>query len=126
MPLWLIIVIVVLLILIVGGAIARRAQLARTRPAFEDSLERVNRDLAKAAAEDRGWDRDTLEAAARRVFAEQRGGEPEALVLVQVIDRPGTDDDQAVFRAELAGAAHRLTLGRSSGAWVHERIEPEG
>jgi hypothetical protein len=125
MPTWLIIVIVVLLILAVGGAVARRAQLARTRPAFEDSLERVNRDLATAAAEDRGWDRDTLEAAARQAFAAQRGAEPDELVLVEVLDRPGIAEDQAVFRAEQAGAAHRLTLGRSGGNWVHETLEPE-
>jgi hypothetical protein len=126
MPVWLIIVLVVLLVLAVGGAIARRAQLARTRPAFEDSLERVNRDLAAAAAEDRGWDRDTLERAARAVYAEQRGADPERLVLLEVRDRPGTDEDQAVFRAEEpGGTAHRLTLGRSAGNWVHERLEAE-
>jgi hypothetical protein len=104
MPIWLIIVLIVLLVLIAGGAIARSAQLARTRPAFENSLERVNRELAAAAAGDRGWDRDTLETAARRVFA---------------------DEDQAVFRAEHGGSAHRLTLGRSGGDWVHERLEAE-
>jgi uncharacterized Ntn-hydrolase superfamily protein len=122
---WLIIVLIVLAVLIVGGVIARRAQLARTRPGFDSSLERVNRELAAAAAQDRGWDRDTLESAARRVFAEQRGGEPDVLVLVEVLDRPGTDEDQAVFRAEHDGSAHRLTLGRSSGDWVHERLEAD-
>jgi hypothetical protein len=124
MPTWLIIVLVVLLVLAVGGAIARRAQLARTRAAFDTSLEKVNRDLAAAAAEDRGWDRDTLESAARRVFAAERGAEPDALVLVEVLDRPGTDEDQAVFRAEQAGTAHHLTLGRRGGEWVREAIEP--
>jgi uncharacterized Ntn-hydrolase superfamily protein len=125
MPTWLLIVLIVLVVLIVGGAIARRAQLARTRHAFETSLDRVNRELAAAAAEDRGWDRETLESAARRVFAEQRGSEPERLVLVEIRDRPGTDEDQAVFRAEQGGAAHRLTLGRSAGDWVHERLEAD-
>jgi uncharacterized Ntn-hydrolase superfamily protein len=124
-PTWLIIVIVVLLVLAVGGAIARRAQLARTLPAFEDSLERVNRDLARAAAEDRGWDRETLEAAARLVFTNQRGTEPDRLVLVEVRDRPGTEEDQAVFRAEEGGAAHRLTLGRKGGDWVHQTLEAD-
>jgi hypothetical protein len=124
MPTWLIIVLLVLLVLAVGGAIARRAQLARTRGAFDASLERVNRDLAAAAAADRGWDRDTLEAAARRAFATERGAEPASLVLVEVLDRPGTEEDQAVFRAEHAGGAHLLTLGRRSGQWVHERLEP--
>ena len=74
MPTWLIIVIVVLLVLAIGGYFARKAQLERSRPAFERSLEQVNRDLAAAAAADRGWDRDTLEQAARRIYAEQRGG----------------------------------------------------
>src|SRR5919197_4435423 len=99
MPTWLIIVLVVLLVLAVGGALARRAQLARTRDAFARSLERVDRDLAAAAAQDRGWDRELLETAARRCFADEHGGEPEELVLVEVFDRPGTDEDQAVFRA---------------------------
>ncbi len=118
MPTWLIIVIVVLLLLAIGGAFARSRQLKRTRPAFEASLEHVNRDLAAAAAEDRGWDRDTLESAARRIYAEQRGTEPPELVLVEVLDRPGTDEDQAIFRCGDA----RLTLGRRDGQWVSESL----
>jgi hypothetical protein len=117
------IVIAVLIVLAVGGAIARRAQLARSRSAFESSLERVNEDLAEAAASDRGWDRGTLEAAARRIFAQERGAEPDDLVLLEVLDRPGTDDDRAVFRAEQSGTAHALTLGRRDGEWVHESLE---
>jgi Tfp pilus assembly protein PilX len=124
-PTWLIIVIVVLLVLAVGGSIARRAQLARSRSAFDHSLERVNHDLAEAAAQDRGWDRSTLEAAARRAFAQERGAEPDALTLVEVLDRPGTDDDRAVFRAEQSGAAHALTLGRREGEWIPVSLEPE-
>jgi hypothetical protein len=115
---WLIILIVVLLVLAIGGAFARARQLRRSRPAFEASLEHVNRDLAAAAAEDRGWDRDTLETAARRIYAEQRGADPPELVLVEVIDRPGTDQDQAVFRC---GDAH-LTLGRRDGEWVSDTL----
>ena len=118
MPTWLIIVIAVLVLLAIGGAIARARQLRRSRPAFERSLEQVNRDLAAAAAQDRGWDRATLEAAARRIYAEQRGGDPPELVLVEVLDRPGTDQDQAVFRC---GDVH-LTLGRRNGEWVSESL----
>jgi Tfp pilus assembly protein PilX len=117
-PTWLIIVIVVLVLLAVGGAYARTRQLRRSRPAFDASLEQVNRDLAAAAAQDRGWDRDTLEEAARRIYAAQRGGEPASLQLVQVIDRAGTDQDQAVFRC----GDERLTLGRRDGQWVHESL----
>jgi hypothetical protein len=118
-PTWLIIVIVVLALLAIGGVFARTQQLKRSRPAFEASLEQVNRDLAAAAAVDRGWDRATLEDAARRIYADERGGEPPELVLVEVIDRPGTDDDQAVFRC----GKERMTLGRRAGEWVHQTLE---
>jgi Tfp pilus assembly protein PilX len=117
-PTWLIIVLVVLALLAVGGIYARTRQLRRSRPAFERSLEHVNRDLAAAAAQDRGWDRDTLEEAARRVYASERGGEPPDLLLVEVRDRPGTDEDQAVFRC----GNEQLTLGRRDGEWVHESL----
>jgi biopolymer transport protein ExbB/TolQ len=117
-PTWLIILIVVLVLLAVGGAIARSQQLKRSRPAFERSLEHVNRDLAAAAAADRGWDRDTLESAARRAYADERGGEPPELTLVEVLDRPGTDEDQAVFRC----GDSQLTLGRRGGDWVLESL----
>jgi Flp pilus assembly protein TadB len=117
-PTWLIIVIVVLIVLAIGGYLARKRQLERSRPAFERSLEQVNRDLAAAAASDRGWDRATLEDAARRIYADQRGGEPPELVLVEIRDRPGTDEDQAVFRC----GREQLTLGRRDGQWVHESL----
>jgi hypothetical protein len=118
MPLWLIIVLVVLVILVVGGIIARNRQLARSRPAFDRALAKVDHDLAAAAASDRGWDRANLEAAARRISAEQLGAEPEELQLVEVIDRPGTEEDQAVFEVRAAGASHRVVLGRRDGGWV--------
>jgi hypothetical protein len=117
-PTWLIILLVVIVVLAVGGIIARTQQLKRSRPAFERSLEHVNRDLATAAAQDRGWDRDTLEDAARRVYVSERGGEPPELTLVEVRDRPGTDEDQAVFRC----GGETLTLGRRDGEWVHESL----
>jgi uncharacterized membrane protein len=117
-PTWLIIVLVVLALLVVGGVVARYTQLRRSRPAFDASLEQVNRDLVTAAAADRGWDRTTLEDAARRIYATERGGEPPELVLVEVRDRPGTDEDQAVFRC----GSEQLTLGRRGGEWVHESL----
>jgi hypothetical protein len=118
MPLWLIIVLVVLVVLIVGGVFARQRQLARSRPAFERRLAKVDRDLAAAAALDRGWDREHLEAAARRISAERLGVEPEELTLVEVIDRPGTEHDQAVFEVNAGGDRHRVVLGRRDGDWV--------
>jgi hypothetical protein len=116
-PIWVIIV-VVLLLLAIGGYFARRQQLKRSRPAFDRSLEQVNRDLAAAAATDRGWDRSTLEDAARRIYASERGGDPPDLELVEVRDRPGTDEDQAVFRC----GDEQLTLGRRDGEWVRDSL----
>ena len=119
MPLWLIIILVVFAVLIVGGMIARQRQLARSRPAFERALAQVDRDLAAAAASDRGWDRALLEAAVRRVSTERFGAEPDELTLVEVIDKPGTDQDQAVFEVTSGGDRHRVVLGRRDGDWVH-------
>ena len=122
MPTWLIIVLVVLVVLAVGGYIARRMLTRRTETQFRARLEQANHDLAEAAAADRGWDRPTLEGAARRIHAEQRGAEPAELLLVEVIDRPGTDQDLAVFSVEGDGRRETLTLGRRDGEWVLESL----
>jgi hypothetical protein len=118
MPTWLIIVLAVLVVLAVGGFFARRALTRRTETQFRARLEQANHDLAEAAAEDKGWDRALLESAARRLYAEQRGGEPAELLLIEVLDRPGTDEDYAIFRA----GGDTLTLGRRDGDWVLESL----
>src|SRR5215218_8014729 len=122
MPTWLAILIGVfvalVIILAVGGIYARRRQLAASQDRFDTNLAQVNRDLAAAHAEDRGWARDGLEAAAREAYAAQRGAEPADLTLVQIVDRPGTDEDKAVFRI----GGEQLTLGRANGEWVFEQL----
>ena len=128
MPTWLAIVIGVLAVLIVllavGGAIARNRQLERTRGRFQAHLAQVNEDLAAAHAEDRGWAPDTLDTAAREALAAERpGAENAELTLVQIVDLPGTDEDKAVFRVEAGDREERLTLGRSDGRWVFERLD---
>ena len=55
-----------------------------------------------------------MEAAAR----EAAGGQVDELQLVQVLDRPGTDQDQAVFRVVSGGDERHVTLGRREGVWV--------
>jgi hypothetical protein len=117
------IVLVVLAALVVvlatGGWLAatRRAQLGERK--LEQDLRAVERELAQARASDKGWDRALLEAACRDAAADRFGSDAiNALQLVQVIDRPGTDADQAVFRVETAdGDEHRITLGRRGGEW---------
>ena len=123
MPTWLIIVIVALLVLVVGGMIARAMLQRRTEASFKRRLEQANHDLAEASAVDRGWDRAVLEGAARRIYAKERGVEPSELMLVEVLDRPGTDEDFAVFHVEGEGRTDTLTLGRSDGEWVLEKVD---
>ena len=115
-------VVAVIVLLAVGGAIARRRQLERSQGRFDESLAQVNRDLAAAHAQDNGWERSLLEDAARQAYASERGSDPAELELVQVIDRPGTDDDHAVFSCG-PQARERLTLGRRDGQWVLEALE---
>ena len=124
MPTWLLIVLVVLLVLVVGGIIARQRQLARTEDRFAANLSKVNEDLAAAHAEDRGWEPSGLEAAAREAYRAQRPGvEPREVMLTQIVDRPGTNEDKAMFRFRTEGRDEVLTLGRQDGHWVFERLE---
>jgi hypothetical protein len=127
MPTWLAIVLGVFVLLVivlsVGGVIARRRQLESTRGRFDRHLARVNEELAAAHAADRGWAREGLEATARAAYASQRdGAEPEQLMLVQIVDPPGTEDDKAVFRVTSGGRDEHLTLGRSGDDWVFEQL----
>jgi hypothetical protein len=123
MPTWLIIVIVVLVLLAIGGYFAATQRLKRTRPAFEARLAKVNEDLAAALAEDRGWHPDRLEEAARAAWSQQRPDEePEAVTLYEVLDRPGKQEDKAVFQFRSRGREHLLTLGRSDDEWRFESL----
>ncbi len=115
----LIVLAVIVVALAVGGAVATarrtRAQAAELRAQVEEA----NQHLARAHADDKGWQRETMEAAAREALAARFGSVAvEDLHLVQVVDRPGTDQDQAVFRAQTADGDHTVTLGRRDGAWV--------
>ena len=114
-----------LALLAAGGMLANAGRRRRLEPRLEASLDEVNRRLADAHAQDKGWERGALEAAAREAFAQRRPGEEvREMVLVQVVDRPGTDQDKAVFRFVTAAGTAYLTLGRREGAWAGEQVEP--
>jgi hypothetical protein len=127
MPTWAIIVLAVfgaLLVLALFGGLAASIRNRRRRERFGSSLDEVDRSLADARATDRGWERGVLEAAARRAFeAERPGAEIHELTLVQVVDRPGTEEDKAVFRVVATDIRVHLTLGRVGGEWVGEAAE---
>ncbi|MES1192851.1 MAG: hypothetical protein ABUM26_00885 [Solirubrobacterales bacterium] len=110
------VIVVAAVLLFAGGLYAN----GRRRDKLADSLlariEAADAALADARAQDKGWERATIEAAARAAVAPQ---EVQELHLVQVVDKPGTDADQAVFRVLGAdGTEHTVTLGRRDGAWV--------
>jgi hypothetical protein len=120
----LLVVVCLLLLLAAGGALARRRQLEETESDFREHLDAVNRDLATAHAADRGWDQERLESVARAAWLERSGGrEPDSITLWEVVDHPGTDHDQAVYRITGDGAEAMITLGRTGDRW---HAEPGG
>ena len=119
MPTWLIIVLAVFVVLAVGGAIAARRRLAATQDRFELDLQRVNRDLAAAHAEDRGWERATLEASARQATPPSAAASPPTSSSCRSSTAPGPTTTTPIFRI----GHERLTLGRRDGQWVLERLE---
>jgi hypothetical protein len=114
------IVVVLVVLLIAGGYVATgRRNRAQERTLRRDAL-LADQALASAHASDKGWDRETMEAAAR----EAAGSDTRELHLVQVVDRPGTEEDEAVFRVIGAdGEIRDLRLLRRDGAWVPEGRE---
>jgi hypothetical protein len=112
-------VVVLVILLAIGGyiAITRRTQASTDELLVE--LRQADEALAVAHAEDKGWERTGLEAAARAACADAFGDdEVRELHLIQVVDRPGTDEDQAVFRVVTNNGERKLVLGRRDGAWV--------
>jgi type II secretory pathway pseudopilin PulG len=110
----LLVLLAVVVLLFVGGYVANARRLRAESEALHAQAQEADHLLADAHAEDKGWDRSTLEAAARRVHAERHGGDPRRLTLVQVVDRPGTEDDQAVFDAD----GVQVRLGRRGDDWI--------
>jgi hypothetical protein len=126
-PAWLeilLLAIVALIVLLaVGGAVVARRREASTRAEFQRQVAAADNALAAARAEDRGWDPAALEAAARAAFAvRQPGAEIHRLTLVQVVDRPGIEEDRAVFRVETPAGDALVALGREGGEWVPEDL----
>jgi hypothetical protein len=112
-----IVVVVVFLLLFAGGMVASRRRNRDDDAALRQELEAANRALALAHADDKGWERSLLEAAASAAFSERSGADVRDLQLVQVVDRPGTEQDQAVFRVVTDHGAEYLHLDRHGDRW---------
>ena len=105
---------VLVVVLFLGGYVANARRRSAEAAALHARAQEADRHLAIAQAEDRGWERSGLEQAARDAYAQRSGGRvPQRLTLVEVIDKPGTKADQAVFDAD----GERLVLGRREGVW---------
>ena len=121
-PALVVLVVVATLVLLVLGGIVASGRAARAREArLKAQVEQADQALAQAHAGDNGWDAAQLEAAARAAWGSgHHAGEPiAALHLVQVIDRPGTDADEAVYRVVgAAGHEHDIVLKRSGDSWT--------
>ena len=115
-----VIVVLVLVIgaLVVGGFVASARRARADEGARRAELEAANQALALARAQDRGWERSLLEEACRAAFAQRSPAEIRELELVQVVDRPGTEEDQAVFRVVTEHGSEYLHLDRRGDAWV--------
>jgi hypothetical protein len=112
------VVVVLIAVLVVGGYVASGRRARADEAAGKAELEAANQALALARAQDRGWERSLLEEACRAAFAERSPAEIRDLELVQVVDRPGTEEDQAVFRVVTDHGFEYLHLDRRGDAWV--------
>jgi type II secretory pathway pseudopilin PulG len=112
------VVVLVIAALVVGGFVASGRRARADEGARRAELEAANQALAMARAQDRGWERSLLEEACRAAFAQRSPAEIRELELVQVVDRPGTEEDQAVFRVVTDHGSEYLHLDRRGDAWV--------
>ena len=113
-----IVVVVLVVLLIVGGLVANARRARGGEDELRTALSEADRALAAARAVDRGWDREAMEAAARAAFAARSPAEIGELLLLQVVDRPGTEEDQALFRVVTdAGSEEILCVREADGGW---------
>ena len=109
----LIVLAVLVALLFAGGYVANARRNEAEAKTLAERVQQADQHLAQAHAQDKGWERGQLEAAAREAYAARHGREPQELHLTQVIDKPGIEEDEAVFEAD----GERLVLTRAGGSW---------
>jgi uncharacterized protein HemX len=111
-------IVLLVLVLGIGGYVATGRRQRADQGKDRDELEAANQALALAHASDKGWERSVLDEACRAAFADRSAAEIRELQLVQVVDKPGTEEDQAVFRVVTDHGSEYLHLDRHGDAWV--------
>jgi type II secretory pathway pseudopilin PulG len=126
MSLLAIIVIVLLalvLIFFVGGLLGARRRAREHEGRLHERVSAADRALEAARAADRGWDPVLMEDAARVALDQSAPGfSYDALHLVLVDDRPGTDEDRAEFVASSSDRMVRVAVFRRGDQWLAEII----
>ena len=119
----LIVVTVLAVLFFIGGLVYSRRRFQD--PDLEPHIQAADQALEQARATDRGWDRELLEAAARRCLqAERPDFAASNMHLVLVDDRPGVEEDRAHMVAMGDGGHARVVLTRDpQGEWILDRIE---
>jgi hypothetical protein len=115
-----VVIVIVLLVLLlgIGGYLASGRRQRADQASLDRELEAANEAFALARASDKGWERSILDEACRAAFADRSTAEIRELQLVQVVDKPGTEEDQAVFRVVTDHGSEYLHLDRHGDAWV--------
>jgi hypothetical protein len=114
---------VLVILFFIGGLLAVRTRGRRDADTFLAHVREADVALEQARASDRGWHRETMEAAARAAVADARPGWSfDDLHLVLVDDRPGTEEDRAHFVAMGTDDQVRVILARQGDRWVLERV----
>lgn len=120
----LIVIAALLLLFFIGGLAGVRARTRRQEPTFLDHVRSADEALEQARALDKGWQRDTMEAAARAAIGESRPGWAyDDLHLVLVDDRPGVEEDRAHFMAVGEDGEAHVILARQGDTWVAEQVD---
>jgi hypothetical protein len=114
---------VLVVLFFIGGLLAVRARGRREAETFHAHVREADLALEQARASDKGWHRETMEAAARAAVADARPGWSfDDVHLVLVDDRPGTEEDRAHFVAIGADDQVRVILARQGDQWVLEQV----
>jgi Flp pilus assembly protein TadB len=115
----------IVLVALILGFLGTRARDRQQAGSWEEHVRRADSALAQAAASDRGWQRETMEEAARAALSESRPDWSYGnLHLVLVDDRPGIEEDRAHFVAVAEGGDEaRVVLSRQGDRWVAESID---
>jgi hypothetical protein len=124
-PLAIIVIVLVALFLLLfaGGYIGARRRAREHEGRLHERITAADRALEAARAADRGWDPVLMEDAARRALEQSAPGfSYDALHLVLVDDRPGTDEDRAEFMASSSDRMVRVAVFRRGHQWLAEII----